>query len=32
MFKELKNGIDIFLGQAALKLWMKTLKMLFLDQ
>ena len=32
MFKELKNGIDILVGQAVCKLQIKTIKMLFLDQ
>ena len=27
--KKLKNGIEIFVGQAAFKLWIKTIKMLF---
>ena len=27
--KKLKNGIEILVGQAVLKLWIKTLKMLF---
>ena len=27
--KELKNGIEILVGQAAFKLWIKTVKMLF---
>ena len=30
MFKELKNGIEILVGQADLKLQIKTVKMLFL--
>ena len=29
MFKELKNGIDILVGQVVLKLQIKTVKMLF---
>ena len=32
LFKELKNGKEILLGQAVFKLQMKTVKMLFLDQ
>ena len=32
MFKELKNGIEILVGQAFFKLWVKTVKILFLDQ
>ena len=32
LFKELKNGIEILVGQAISKLWIKTVKMLFLDQ
>ena len=32
MFKELKNGIEIFVGQAVFNLQIKTVKMLFLDQ
>ena len=28
-FKELKNGIDILVGQAVVKLWIITVKMLF---
>ena len=32
MFKELKNGIEILVGQAVFKLHIKTVKMLFLDQ
>ena len=32
MFKELKNGIEIFVGQAVFKLQNKTVKMLFFDQ
>ena len=32
MFKELKNGIEISVGQAVFKLQIKTFKMLFLDQ
>ena len=32
MFKELKNGIEILVGQAVFKLRIKTVKMLFLDQ
>ena len=32
MFKELKNGIAILVGLAVLKLQIKTVKMLFLDQ
>ena len=31
MFKELKNGIEILVGQV-FKLQIKTVKMLFLDQ
>ena len=27
--KELKNGIEILVGQALLKLWVKTVKILF---
>ena len=29
LYKELKNGIEILVGQAAFKLWIKTVKMLF---
>ena len=29
LFKELKNGIEILVGQAVFKLWIKTIKMLF---
>ena len=29
LFKELKNGIEISVGQAIFKLWIKTIKMLF---
>ena len=29
LFKELINGIDILIGQAIFKLWIKTIKMLF---
>ena len=29
MFKELKNGIEISVGQAVFKLWIKTVKTLF---
>ena len=29
LFKELKNGIEILVGQALCKLWIKTVKMLF---
>ena len=29
LFKELKNGIEILVGQAIFKLWIKTIKMLF---
>ena len=29
LFKELKNGIEILVGQAILKLWIKTAKMFF---
>ena len=29
LFKELQNGIEILVGQAFLKLWIKTVKMLF---
>ena len=32
MFKELKNGIKILVGQVFFKLQIKTVKMLFLDQ
>ena len=32
MFKELKNDIEILVGQAVFKLWIKTVKMLILDQ
>ena len=32
LFKELKNGIEISASQAAFKLQIKTVKMLFLDQ
>ena len=32
MFKELKNGIEILVGQAVLKFKIKTAKMLVLDQ
>ena len=32
LFKELKNGIEILVGQAVLKLQIKTVKMLYLDQ
>ena len=32
MFKELKNGITILLGQAVFKLQIKIVKMLFFDQ
>ena len=32
LFKELKNGIEILLGQAVFKLQIKTVKMLCLDQ
>ena len=32
MFKELKNGIQMLVGQAIFKLQIKTVKMLFLDQ
>ena len=32
MFKELKNGIDILVGQAVFKLQIKTVKMLLLNQ
>ena len=27
--KELKNGVEILVGQATCKLWIKTVKMLF---
>ena len=27
--KELKNGIEILVGQVVIKLWIKTVKMLF---
>ena len=29
LFKELKNGIEILVGQVFLKSWIKTFKMLF---
>ena len=29
LFKELKNGIKILVGQAVFKLWIKTVKMMF---
>ena len=29
LFKKLKNGIEILVGQAVLKLWIKIVKMLF---
>ena len=32
MLKELKNGIETLVGQAVFKLWMKTAKILVLDQ
>ena len=32
LFKELKNGIEVLVGQALFKLQIKTVKMLFLDQ
>ena len=32
MFKELKNGIEILVGQAVFKLQIKRVKMLCLDQ
>ena len=32
LFKELKNGIGILVGQAVFKLWIKTAKMFVLDQ
>ena len=32
LFKELKNGIEILVGQAVFKLQIKKVKMLFLDQ
>ena len=32
LFKELKNGIEILIGQAIFRLQIKTVKMLFLDQ
>ena len=32
MFKELKNGIEILVGQALFKIQIKTVKMLLLDQ
>ena len=32
MFKELKNGIEILVGQAVFKLQIKRVKMLGLDQ
>ena len=31
LFKELKNGIEILVGQAVFKLQIKTVKMLVLD-
>ena len=32
LFKELKNGIEIVVGQAVFKLQIKTFKILLLDQ
>ena len=32
MFKELKNGIEILVGQAVFKLQINTVKMFVLDQ
>ena len=32
LFKELKNGIEILVGQAVFKIYIKTVKMLLLDQ
>ena len=32
LFKELKKGIEILVGQAVFKLKIKTVKMLFVDQ
>ena len=32
LFKDLKNGIEIFVGQSVLKLQIKTVKMLLFDQ
>ena len=32
MFRELKNGIEILVGQAIFKLWIKIAKILVLDQ
>ena len=32
LFKELKNGIEILIGQAVFNLQIKTVEMLFLDQ
>ena len=32
LFKELKNGIEILVGQAVFNLQIKTVKMLLLDQ
>ena len=32
MFKELKNGIEILVGEVVFKLQIKTVKMLSLDQ
>ena len=29
LYKELKNGIEILEGQAVLKLWIKTVKVMF---
>ena len=29
LFKELRNGIEILVGQVVFKLWIKTVKMLF---
>ena len=30
--KKKKNGIEILVGQAVFKIWIKTVKMLLLDQ
>ena len=32
LFKEVKNGTEILVGQAVFKLHIKTVKILFLDQ
>ena len=32
MLKELKNGIEILVGQAVFRLQIKTIKILFLDK